>query len=174
MIRLDAHQHFWHFDPVRDAWITESMAVLRRDYLPDDLAPELDARAIDGTIVVQADQSERETAFLLELAEQHPRVHGVVGWVDLRSEDLPRMLEHFATFPLFRGVRHIAQAEPDDFLEREDVVGGIAQLADFDLTYDILVYERQLPAALALVARLPDQPFVVDHIAKPRIADGML
>lgn len=174
MIRLDAHQHFWHFDPVRDAWITESMAVLRRDYLPDDLAPELSTRAIDGTIAVQADQSERETAFLLELAEEHPTVRGVVGWVDLRSDDLRRMLEHFTTFPGFRGVRHIAQAEPDDFLEREDVVRGIAQLADFGLTYDILVYERQLPAALALVARLPDQPFVIDHIAKPRIADGVL
>jgi len=129
---------------------------------------------IDGTVAVQADQSERETEFLLGLAERHPIIQGVVGWVDVRADDLPQRLEHFTTFDRFRGVRHIAQAEPDDFLARDDVVRGVGRLREFGLTYDILVYAQQLPAALALVERLPDQPFVVDHCAKPRIREGTI
>jgi len=171
-MRIDAHQHFWHFDPVRDAWITDEMAMLRRDYLPTALEPHVKGHGIDGTVAVQADQSEAETEFLLALAHQHPFIKGVVGWVDVRASDLPDRLDHFSTFERFRGVRHIAQGEPDDFLARDDVVRGVGQLHDFGLTYDILVYAHQLPAALALVERLPDQPFVVDHIAKPKIREG--
>jgi L-fuconolactonase len=172
--RIDAHQHFWNFDPVRGAWITDEMAVLRRSFLPEDLVPHLAASGIDGTVAVQTDQSEDETEFLLHLAERHPFVEGVVGWVDLRAPDLSNRLEHFSRFERFRGVRHIAQAEPDDFLDREAVVEGIGLLRDFDLTYDILVYPQQLPSAVSLVERLPDQPFVLDHIAKPRIRDGAM
>lgn len=172
MNRIDAHQHFWRYDPVRDAWITDEMAVLRRDFLPEELEVQLRERRMDGTVAVQADQSERETEFLLDLARRHPSVRGVVGWVDLRSPDLPERLEYFSGFERFRGVRHIAQAEPDGFLARDDVVDGIARLGAFGLTYDILVYAHQLPGALALVERLPDQPFVVDHIAKPKIREG--
>jgi L-fuconolactonase len=174
MTRVDAHQHFWRFDPARDAWITDDMALLRRDYLPDDLAPLLVEQGIDGTVAVQADQSEAETEFLLGLAERQPFIKGVVGWVDLRAADLRARLEHFCTFQHFRGVRHIAQAEADDFLSRDDVVRGVSRLGELGLTYDILVYAHQLPAALTLVERLPDQPFVVDHCAKPRIRDGTL
>ncbi len=172
MTPIDAHQHFWLYDPGRDTWITDEMTVLRRDFLPEELKPHCRDRAIDGTIAVQADQSERETEFLLGLAERYPLIRGVVGWVDLRAPDLPHRLEHFCTFEQFRGVRHVAQAEPDDFLARDDVVRGIGQLREFGLTYDILVYAHQLPAALTLVERLPDQPFVVDHLAKPRIREG--
>jgi L-fuconolactonase len=172
--RIDAHQHFWHFEPERDGWITDEMALLRRDYLPEDLAPLLAEQSIDGTVAVQADQSEQETELLLGLAERQPFIKGVVGWVDLRAADLGARLEHFCTFPLFRGVRHIAQAEADDFLAREDVVRGISRLGELGLTYDILVYAHQLPAALTLVERLPDQPFAVDHCAKPRIRDRAL
>jgi L-fuconolactonase len=172
--RIDAHQHFWRFDPVRDAWITDEMSVIRRDFLPGQLEPLLAAHGIDGTVAVQADQSEGETEFLLGLAERHPFIKGVVGWVDLKAADLPDRLEHFSQFDHLRGVRHIAQAEPDDFLAREEVVRGVGRLQEFGLTYDILVYAHQLPAALALVERLPDQPFVVDHCAKPRIRDGMV
>jgi L-fuconolactonase len=171
VLRIDAHQHFWHYDRVRDAWITDDMSVLRRDFLPDELETRLADSGIDGTVAVQADQSERETEFLLQLAERHPFIRGVVGWVDLRAADLPNRLEHFCAFERFRGVRHIAQAEPDDFLERDDVVRGIGQLREFGLTYDILIYAHQIPAALALAERLPDQPFVVDHLAKPRIRE---
>lgn len=170
MIGIDAHQHFWNFDPVRDSWIDETMGVLKRDYLPADLLPELHANGIDATIAVQADQSEQETEFLLELARQHPFVAGVVGWVDLRAANLEQRLEHFAKFPALCGFRHVAQSEPDDrFLIREDFVRGVAMLGQFDFTYDILIYARQLPAAIALADKLPDQPFVLDHIAKPNL-----
>ena len=167
---IDAHQHFWRFNPVRDAWITEEMSAIRRDFLPADLAPELDANGVDATIAVQADQSEAETEFLLGLAEGNPRIAGVVGWVDLCAHDLEKCLEHFSHFKKLRGVRHVAQAEPDDrFLVRPDFVSGVAKLEQFGLTYDILIYPRQLPAAIELVGKLPGQKFVVDHLAKPEI-----
>ena len=151
MIRVDAHQHFWHYDPVRDAWITDDMAVLKRDFQPADLAGQLSAHELDGCVSVQAHQSEEETLFLLQLAEQHPFVLGVVGWVDLCATDLEERLRYFSDFQRLCGVRHIAQAEPDDFLMREDVIRGIGQLRHFGLTYDILIYPNQLPAALHLV-----------------------
>ncbi|MDE3129255.1 MAG: amidohydrolase family protein [Gemmatimonadota bacterium] len=173
-MRLDAHQHFWRFDPVRDAWITPDMAAIRRDFLPADLAPALAAAGMDGCIAVQADQSEAETRFLLDLAREHDFIRGVVGWVDLRAADLDRRLAELSANPKLRGVRHIAQSEPDDFLGRDDVVRGIGRLPEFGLTYDILVYERQLPSAIALADRLPEQRFVVDHLAKPRIREGAL
>lgn len=173
-MRIDAHQHFWHYDPVRDSWITDEMSVLQRDLLPEHLEPELAEQGIDGSVAVQADQSEDETRFLLQLAERHPFVVGVVGWVDLRAADVAERLEHFSRFERLCGVRHIAQAEPDDFLARKDVVRGIGALGDFGLTYDILVFAHQLPAATSLVEKLPDQQFVVDHLAKPRIREGEL
>jgi len=174
MPRIDAHQHFWRYDAVRDSWITDEMRVIRRDFLPDDMAPVLRATGVDGCIAVQADQSEDETRFLLELARRHTFIKGVVGWVDLRSPRLEASLEEFRADALFRGVRHIAQAEADDFLTRDEVVGGIGRLGAPGLTYDILILERQLPAALVLTARLPNQPFVVDHLAKPRIKNRAL
>lgn len=173
-MRIDAHQHFWRHDPERDTWITDEMAVLRRDFLPEELGPLLAGNHVDGTVAIQADQSEEETRFLLELATAHPFILGVVGWVDLLAPDLGQRLEHFTRWDRFRGVRHIAQAEADDYLARDDVIRGIGTLRNFGLTYDILVYPRQLPAALSLVRALPEQPFVVDHLAKPLIAEGMM
>jgi L-fuconolactonase len=167
---IDAHQHFWRFNPVRDAWITEEMSAIRRDFLPGDIAFELEDNQIDATIAVQADQSEEETKFLLELAEGNRRVAGVVGWVDLRSVHVEQRLEHFSKSEKLRGVRQIAQAELDDrFLVHPDFVRGVSHLQKFQLTYDILIYPRQMPAAIELVGKLPDQKFVVDHLAKPDI-----
>ena len=172
-MQIDSHQHFWRYDAVRDAWLNESMAVLKRDFLPEHLAVELAANGIDSSIAVQADQSENETMFLLDLAEKNKRVAGVVGWVDLLSPHVPENLEYFSHFSKLCGFRHIAQAEPDDrFLARETFVKGVAQLQAFGFTYDILVYSKQLPAAIELVARLPEQRFVVDHLAKPDIKFG--
>jgi L-fucono-1,5-lactonase len=169
-MNIDSHQHFWRYDAVRDAWITEAMAILQRDFLPEHLAAELTANAMDASVAVQADQSETETMFLLDLAEKDKRIAGVVGWVDLRSPHLAQRLQHFSHFSKLRGFRHIAQAEPDDrFLVREDFVRGVAQLRTFGFTYDILVYPKQLPAAIELVTRLPEQRFVIDHLAKPEI-----
>lgn len=173
-MRIDAHQHFWRFNAERDAWITDDMRVIRRDFLPADLEPELEACAMDGCIAVQADQSLDETRFLLELAGHNPFITGVVGWFDLRSAGLRSDLERLSGQKRLCGVRHIAQAEDDDFLTRPDVVRGISALHEFGLTYDILIHPRQLPAAIALAGQLPEQRFVVDHIAKPAIRTGEL
>jgi L-fuconolactonase len=174
-MRIDSHQHFWRFNPQRDAWITDEMSVLKRDFLPEDLLPELKANGVDGCIAVQTDQSEKETQFLLELAESHSEVKGVVGWVDLRGANLPDRLGYFSQFEKLRGFRHIAQSEPDDrFLLRADFVRGIGQLADFGFTYDVLIYPKQLPAVIELVARFPRQRFVIDHMAKPSVRTAEL
>ncbi len=169
---IDAHQHFWHFDPVRDSWITDDMAIIQRDFLPADLEPVLAANGIDGCVAVQASQSEEETLFLVNMAQTYDIVKGVVGWVDLQSGQLSQRLEALAQHPEIKGYRHVAQAEPDDFLARPTVVEGIRQLAAFGLTYDILIYPRQLKAALHLVRAVPEANFVIDHLAKPYIKKG--
>ena len=169
-MRIDAHQHFWRFDPARDTWITDKMSGLRRDFLPDDLMPELRANRLDASIAVQADQSEEETHFLLKLAERHPFITGVVGWVALTSPKIAERLSYFRQFEKLCGFRHIVQAELDDrFMLREDFLNGIASLAGFDFTYDVLIYPHQLPAAIELASRFPEQLFVVDHLAKPSV-----
>ena len=173
MIRIDAHQHFWQFDPVRDAWIDDTMSVIRRDFLPEDLQPLLSENNVDACVAVQADQSETETEFLLALAEKNNFIKGVVGWVDLRKENVEERLAHYAKNSLFKGVRHIAQGEADDFLLRADVQRGIGFLAQYNLTYDILVFAHQLPAAIELVKTFPKQKFVLDHLAKPQYSKGL-
>ncbi len=170
-MRIDAHQHFWQYDPVRDSWIDDSMTVIRKDFLPEDLQPVLNENRMDGCVAVQADQSENETRFLLDLAEKYTFIKGVVGWVDLKDPGVEERLAFYSRNLLFRGVRHIVQAEPDDFMLDPDFQRGISYLQTFGLTYDILVYARQLPAAIQLVGRFPDQPFVIDHIAKPEIKE---
>ena len=151
------------------------MSVLKRDFLPADLKKELDANGFDGSVVVQAPQTLEETRWLLELADKNPFIKGVVGWVDLRAKDVAKQLEGFAKNPKFKGVRHIAQAEPDDyFLVGKEFTAGIEVLGELGLTYDILVFPKQLPAAVELVRKFPKQPFVLDHIAKPEIKAGKL
>lgn len=167
---IDAHQHFWHYDAQRDSWITPEMSALKRDFLPDHLRLELATNGVDGTIAVQARQSEHETKFLLSLAAQHREIMGVVGWVDLRDSRVQERLHYYSSFDKLRGFRHIAQSEPDDrFLVQNDFCRGIECLREFNFTYDILIYPRQLPAAIDLVRRFPEQGFVIDHMAKPRV-----
>lgn len=169
---IDSHQHFWIYDAVRDAWINDQMTRIRQNFLPEDLFPMLKANGVDGCVAVQADQSEAETLFLLALAEKYSGfVKGVVGWVDLRAVNLYEKLEYYSQYELLKGFRHVAQAEPDDFLARPEVIKGIRQLTAFDFTYDILIYPTQLKAALHLVRELPQVDFVVDHLAKPYIKD---
>lgn len=170
---IDAHQHFWKYDPVRDGWIDETMRVLQRDFLPTELGQILAEHGVDGCIAVQADQSEDETHFLIELATRHDFVKGVVGWVDLRAENIGERLAYFAEFPEVKGFRHIVQGEPDaNFMLRPNFKRGIASLEKFGFTYDILVFPHQLGAALELVKTFPNQKFVLDHLAKPYIKDG--
>ncbi len=174
-MKLDSHQHFWHYSRDEYSWITADMAQLRRDFLPDELERERSAAGFVGSIAVQARQSLEETKWLLELADENERVMGVVGWVDLCSPALPAQLEAFASHAKLRGVRHVIQGEPDDgFALRDDFVRGIGELERYGLTYDVLIYPRHLPVACELVARFPNQPFVLDHMAKPPIRDGVL
>jgi L-fuconolactonase len=170
-MKIDSHQHFWRYSATDYPWIGAGMERLARDYLPADLEPPAAAAGIGGTVAVQARQTLEETRWLLELAERHPLIRGVVGWVDLRSVDVHGQLREFAAREQFVGVRHVVQDEPDPrFLLGEEFVRGLEHLHPFGLTYDLLLYPQQLPAAVELAAQLPEQPFVLDHLAKPRIA----
>lgn len=170
-IRIDSHQHFWKYNPIRDAWITDQMKVIQRDFLPQDLAPILKENIIDGCVTVQADQSETETQFLLELAAKNDFVKGVVGWVDLRSDELYKRLEFYSDFKKLKGFRHIVQAEPVGFMRGAEFSKGIGALRQYNFTYDILIYPHQIQDAIWLVSHHPDQKFVVDHLAKPNIRE---
>ncbi|HEX2970722.1 MAG TPA: amidohydrolase family protein [Tepidisphaeraceae bacterium] len=169
-MRIDAHHHFWKYDPIQYDWIDNAMSVIRRDCLPDELSREIAAARIDGVVTVQARQSLAETQWLLELANRHDFIQGVVGWVPLISPDVQRDLATFAANPKFKAVRHVLQGEPDpQYMLRDDFNRGIEQLRPFNLAYDILIFEHQLPQAIELVDRHPDQVFILDHIAKPLI-----
>lgn len=175
MIRIDAHQHFWKYSAEEYEWIDESMAALKRDFLPSDLHPLLAAHGFGGSIAVQARQSLAETRWLLELAKANSFIKGVVGWVDLCSVRLQEQLEEFAGNRSLVGVRHVVQDEADDqFMLRPDFRRGIGLLREFGLVYDLLLHPRHLPVAVELVREFPDHAFVLDHIAKPPIADGVL
>ncbi len=174
-MRIDAHHHLWQYNPAEYGWIGPGLEPLARDFLPPDLAPLLKEAGIDGTIAVQARQSVRETEWLLGLADEYPFIKGVVGWVDLQSPDLAAQLARFSAARKLRGVRHVVQDEPDDaFMLRPAFLQGMGMLAAFNLTYDILIFPRQLPAASELASRFPAQRFVLDHIAKPLIKDHIL
>lgn len=170
-MRLDAHQHFWRYSAAEYPWIDARMQRIARDFLPADLAPELARAGFDGCIAVEAHGSLAETERLLALAREHGFVRGVVGWADLLAPDAADVIARLARAPRLRGLRHCAQAEPDDFLRRPDFQRGVRALARHGLVYDVLIYPRQLGAAAALVAACPDQPFVLDHCAKPDVAN---
>lgn len=149
------------------------MQVLQRDFLPHDLEPILGHHGVEGTIAVQADQSEQETFFLLQLAEKHDFIKKVVGWADLRAPNVAERMKLFANYPKLAGFRHIVQAERDvNFLLREDFHRGIQALAPHGFSYDILVFPHQLGAVLEFIRQHPYQRFVIDHLAKPYVKDG--
>ena len=171
MQRIDAHQHFWKFDPVRDSWINGDMSVIARDFLPNDLLPLLQRNNIDGTVLVQTCHMDEDNRFMLELADQHSFIKGVVGWVNLQSIKVEDKLKYYhERYPKMRGFRHVLQADPDDQLMlRDSFKNGISLLNKYNFTYDILIYPTHLKYAEQLVAEFPDQKFVVDHLAKPHI-----
>ena len=173
-MRLDAHQHFWSYDAAQYPWIPPG-SPLHRSWLPDDLAALQQPLGFDGSIAVQARQVVGESDWLLALADQHANVKGVVGWVDLRSDRVEADLARLAAHPKFVGVRHVVQEEPDDdFMLGQDFQRGISKLRAHGLTYDILIYPKQLEAAIRLAENFPQQPFVLDHLAKPHIKDGAI
>jgi L-fuconolactonase len=172
---IDAHQHFWIYSSDEYGWIDNSMAAIRRNFLPEDLAPELERNGFSGSIAVQARQTIEETRWLLELAERSEKIVGVVGWADLCGEDVGSQLESLAQNRKLVGIRHIVQSEPDDrFLLRSDFTRGISALEEFDLAYDILIYTKHLPIAAAFVKQFPRQRFVLDHLGKPPIKSGKM
>lgn len=170
-MKIDAHHHFWNYDPVRDDWINEPMNVLKRDFLPTEFKTELDSCAIDGCVAVQADQSIQETEFLLNLAKDNDFIKGVVGWVDLQAPDIEDTLSVFSQNSLLKGVRHVVQAEAQGFMLTKNFKRGMTALAKSNLTYDILIYPKHLEDSIALVNEHPNQQFVIDHMAKPLIKD---
>ena len=174
-LRIDAHQHFWKFDPIRDEWIGPNMAVIQRDFMPGDLEPLLKEAGIDGCVTVQVDQSEDENDFLLEKAAPFDFVKGVVGWVDFWNPNVEEKLAYYKKFPKMKGFRHVLQGEKDRALMlNPNFKRGIGLLNQFGYTYDILIYPDQLGYTRDFVAAFPDQPFVLDHIAKPHIKDRFI
>jgi L-fuconolactonase len=173
-MRVDAHQHFWKFDPVRDSWITNEMNVIRKDFLPQDLAPLLKKNKLDGCVAVQADPSDGETDFLLRLAGEFDFIKGVVGWIDLQAPDMEHRLDSLQQYPALKGFRHILQSEQDRaFMLRPEFKRGIRALNKFGYAYDLLILPDQLKYAIQLVQEFPDQKFVIDHLAKPLIRQGI-
>jgi L-fuconolactonase len=174
-MKIDAHHHFWRYNPDEFGWIDDSMQQIRRDFLPSDLEQELRKVGIDGVVSVQARQSVEETNWLLLLAEEHDFIKGVVGWVPLADPNVRTYLEVLSGNKKLKAVRHVVQAESDDaFLLRGDFNAGISALTEFDLVYDILVFERHLSHVIKFVDRHPEQKFVLDHIAKPRIKENLI
>lgn len=166
---IDSHQHFWKYNPIRDSWMDGSMEVIRKDFLPKDLKPILKTNGVNGCIAVQADQSEEETTFLLKCAEENTFIKGVVGWVDLRAENVEERLNYFSKNKLLKGIRHIVQAEKNDFVLRKDFQNGVSKLKRYGLTYDVLIIPSQLESIITLVNKFPNQKFIINHLAKPNI-----
>ncbi len=172
-MRIDAHQHFWTYDPINYSWLGEGMESIRRTFMPEDLWPVLQRNNIDGSVLIQVNQTELENTAFLNHAAEHDFIKGVVGWIDFKAANLEERL-HFYKQPSnskMKGFRHIVQGEPDDFLLDKAFTAGVKKLRDFGFTYDILIFERQLKAALEFVRNLPDNKLVIDHIAKPDIAN---
>lgn len=169
---FDSHQHFWRYQPVKHAWMTDEMRNIQKDFLPADLEGLLKQHQIDGCVTVQVDQTEEENHFMLSLASQHDFIKGVVGWIDLRAEGLEERLQFFRLFPKLKGFRHIVQGEPKGFLKDQKFINGVRKLSKYNFTYDLLIYHYQLEDALAFVHHLPDVKIVVDHLAKPSIRTG--
>lgn len=174
-MKIDTHHHFWKYSEQEYGWISDQMTPIRRDFTPADLEREILAAGVDGVVSVQARQTIEETRVLLDWARQHDFIRGVVGWVPLISKSVRDDIAKFADRKELKGVRHVLQDEPDDrYMLRADFNEGIAALDESGLVYDILIFERHLPQTLQLVDRHPNQVFVLDHIAKPRIKDGYL
>ncbi|MBN2763688.1 MAG: amidohydrolase family protein, partial [Bacteroidales bacterium] len=169
---IDAHQHFWQYNADEYGWIDDAMMTLRRAFLPGDLEPLLIRQEFDGCIAVQARQTLQETIWLLQLAGEYSFIKGVVGWIDLCSGHIEDQLESLPFRNKLAGLRHVLQDEADDnYMLRKEFMHGIEKLASYNLAYDILIFPGHLPQTIQLVSNFPEQTFVLDHMAKPRIKD---
>jgi len=173
MIRIDSHQHFWTYDPVAHSWINDDMAVIRRDFLPEHLAPTVEENQVEGCIAVQAEHTNMENDFLVEMSGKNDFIKGIVGWTDLQHPDVAERLHELASIPIIKGIRHILQGEPQrDLMLENSFLNGIKHLEEVDFTYDILVSSDQLQFIPEFVSSFPHQRFVLDHIGKPGIKNG--
>jgi len=175
-MKIDSHQHYWHFNTDDYGWMGDNMSAIKRDFLPADLVPELASIGFDGSVAVQARQTLEETNWLLQLADENPHIKGVVGWIDLQSDNAEKQLTEFAQHPKAVGVRHVIHDEEDvDFMLRPEFARGVKLLENFGLAYDILIFPKHLRNTIQFVQQFsPKQTFVVDHIAKPFIKDGII
>lgn len=170
MLRIDSHQHFWKYNPVRDQWINESMLAIQHDFLPEDLQPVLQRNGIDGCVVVQSDQSTEENFFQLKNAMAHEFIKGIVGWIDLCALNIDEQLQYYRQFEKMKGFRHVLQGEKQrDFMLKSEFRRGISLLSKYNFTYDLLVLPDQLKYTNDFVSFFSDQLFVIDHLAKPLI-----
>jgi len=170
-MKIDAHQHFWNYDPINFSWINDEMAAIRKNFLPEDLKPILEKNGFDGSILIQVNQDKTENDIFLKFAEENEFIKGMVGWIDLKASNVETRLTHYAQYPKMKGFRHIAQSEPDDFLMDQSFIDAVAKFPNHNFTYDILIVERQLKAALHFVRQLPNNKLIIDHIAKPNIKE---
>jgi L-fuconolactonase len=172
-MRIDAHQHFWQYNPVDYSWIDDSMAAIRKDFFPGDLAPLLHRHGFDGCVLVQSEQTEKSNDFLLKMAAKNTFIKGVVAWTDFTAADIREKLALLQQQSAIKGFRHILQGEKDRaFMLREDFLAGIAALNEFNFTYDILIFPDQLPFTESFIQKFPGQKFIIDHLAKPYIKKG--
>jgi L-fuconolactonase len=170
---IDTHHHFWKYNPVEFNWISDDMSAIRRDFLPADLQQTITETQVSGVVSVQARQCLEETGWLLKMASENSFIKGIVGWVPLAAGNIQTVLDQYSTFDLLKGVRHVVQAETDpDFILGKDFNHGVSLLPKYKLVYDILIYEHQLPNTIGFVDRHPNQVFVINHIAKPRIKEN--
>ena len=170
-MKIDSHQHFWKYNSHEYDWIPAD--IIRKDFLPADLKPILDENDFDACVAVQARQNETETEWLLELASENDFIKGVVGWIDLRDDKVEAHIEHFKRYEKLKGFRHVVQGEPDDrFIVRPEFVRGIKILEKHGIPYDILIFAKHLSVSLEFVKMFPEHDFVIDHIAKPDIANN--
>ena len=175
MTIIDTHHHFWKYSTAEYGWIGDDMKMIRRDFLPADLKKTLDEAGVSGAVSVQARTIVEESDWLLSMAEKHDFLRGVVGWVPLTEKDVEKHLERLSAHKKFKGVRHVIQGEPDDnYILRPDFNAGIKKLLKYKLRYDILIFERQLKPSIKFVDQHPNQMFILDHIAKPKIKERIL
>jgi L-fuconolactonase len=170
---IDSHHHFWRYNPREFGWLEGPLKPLQRDFMPPDLLDAMNSAGVDGAVAVQARQTLEETHWLLQLAAETPQIRGIIGWAPLTDESFAATLTNLLPHPRLKGFRHIIQGEPDpDFILRKDFNAAIRLLKGTGLVYDILIFARHLPQTIRFVDQHPDQPFVLDHLAKPRIAAG--
>ncbi len=170
-MRIDAHQHFWKYDPKEYDWINEEMSVLAKDYLPEDLEPLLRSLKLEGSVAVQALESDKNTEFLLDLAAEHSSILGVVGWLDLNSSGISERLEGYSQEKKLKGFREVLQSKSADYFLNESFIAGLNSILQKGYTYDILIFEHQIPHIKELLQNTIEKPMVIDHLAKPRIKD---